>query len=169
MVAHHSDDLVQITEATASDVLGIQNVMQASWQSVYADLLSEEHIARTLRRSFSEAALARSVNHAGATYLVAWVDGEIRGMCHYGSPLLDDCENRKALYSVYVHPDWWQQGIGTALLDVMEAHLRPQRVTDVFTYVDARNTLASTFFTRHGFVHLPDDDRDGELYLRKVL
>lgn len=169
MVATHGDNTIRITNAASSDVPVIQYVLHSSWSSVYKDIFGEERASRYLKRSFSMEALTRAVTNSGAMYLVALYDGTIRGICHYGAPLLDDCEDRKSLYSLYVHPGYWQKGIGTALLAAMAKDLRSQRVTDVFAYVDPRNELACQFFKKRGFAHLPDDDRDGELYLRKVL
>lgn len=160
---------MRIAVAREEDIPAIRDVLHASWRAINESHHSPEYIERFFRRAFTEKSLLSAIRNQGAVYLVAYEDERIVGVCHFGSPLFDDCETRKELYYIYVHPDYWQQGIGTALLDELAVQLRPQRKTEVFTYLDPRNIGAQAFFEDSGFVHVLSEDKDGELYLRKVL
>lgn len=74
----------------------------------------------------------------------AWVaedDAGIVGYARWTATWLDD---------LYVRPDRWRHGVGTALLGLVQAHL-----PDGFgLYVFAVNTRARAFYARHGLVEV---------------
>ncbi|QPC85032.1 GNAT family N-acetyltransferase [Phototrophicus methaneseepsis] len=160
---------MRIAVATEQDIPAIREVLHASWLAANEAIYSAAYIERFLKRTFTEKGLTHAVNNQGAVYLVAFAEDRLVGVCHFGAPLFDDCETRKELYYIYVHPDYWGQGVGTALLDELGHYLRPQRKTEVFTYLNPQSDAALDFFIHRGFVHLPSEDKDGESYLRRVL
>jgi hypothetical protein len=67
-----------------------------------------------LARVYSEESLKRILLNKGVTLLVAEVDGTIAGLCQFGSPLLDDCEDRKEIHRLLIHPDYCRQNPANA-------------------------------------------------------
>ena len=53
-----------------------------------------------------------------------------------------------------IHPDYQKQGIGTALLDHLTAHLQEQNIDGVMLNVAADNAGATCFYQKYGFYEL---------------
>lgn len=69
------------------------------------------------------------------------------------------------LKEIYVHPDWWGEGLGTALLDAAVSEL-PDYVTGIALEVFAENDLGRHFYESRGFEADDGDRREiaGESY-----
>jgi ribosomal protein S18 acetylase RimI-like enzyme len=62
-----------------------------------------------------------------------------------------DREQVGEIYVLYVHPDAWRQGIGSALLDRAMNHLRTDRFTEAVLWVLDGNRQAMRFYEAAGF------------------
>jgi len=158
-----------IDTAKPTDAVEVRRVILASWLAVHAVIYSSQVVQRVLERTFSVDSVARAILSDAANYLVARKNGVPIGCCNFGSPLFDDCETRNELYYLYVVPDAWRQGIGTSLLQAASECLKSQHVSELFCYVHPKNATALSFFCARGFVHIADEDKDGEKFLRRVL
>lgn len=158
-----------IDTARSDDVTELRRVILASWQAAYDSIYPPHVVQRILERTFSTRSLTRALLNDTAGCLVAREKGVLVGCCHFGSPLFDDCETRKELYYIYVVPSSWRQGIGTTLLQEASERVRHQHISELFCYVHPQNEAALSFFGARGFVHVADEDKDGEKFLRRVL
>jgi GNAT superfamily N-acetyltransferase len=91
--------------------------------------------------------------------LVAERDGVVVGFCGLATPARDpDAEPRTAeVAAIYVDPDHWRAGAGTALLDAALDGLRHDGWERVTLWVLERNARGRAFYARRGFT--PDGAR----------
>lgn len=91
-------------------------------------------------------------HHPTATVLLAEKDNGIVGMavCFEGystfaaQPLLN-------LHDLVVHPDWRGQGVGSLLLEAVNAHAVRRGCVSITLEVIGANTGAQRLYRRHGF------------------
>ncbi len=143
---------MNIRRATADDADAIARLHIDSWRSAYRGLVPDAHLdgldcerrARRFRESLAE--------NAEETYL-AERDGEILGFLTLGA-CRDADVDRKAtgeIWGIYLAPEHWRKGIGTALCRYGERLLeaRGYRVTTLWVF--AGNPQARRFYEAMGF------------------
>jgi ribosomal protein S18 acetylase RimI-like enzyme len=142
-----------------------------SWREAYDDILPESVLdAMTVEPTPEdvEGWPDRLDSDDGAVF-VAVVEGAARGFVdvRWGA------ENTKSFVgsdeagvkAIYVHPDWWGEGLGTALLDRgLEAV--PDDVETVRLEAFADNDVGARFYEARGFERVETDETEiaGETY-----
>ncbi|GEM_PF-2315761 len=157
---------VTIHPAALDEIAGIQAVAQHIYRQQYADATQAD---RLYKRAFSETSLQRAIGNASSWYYTARTEDTIVGLFHFGSPLLDDCEERKEIYRLYVHPEHTRQGIGGSFIQAMVDILKPSVVNEVIVYQPLTNTIGAAFYEKYGFVHDPLRDKSGDGCWAKAL
>jgi ribosomal protein S18 acetylase RimI-like enzyme len=143
---------VEIRPATPEDALPLAIVHIDSWRSAYRgfvpasilDGLDYQRRAVRFRESLA--------SHAEETY-VAEEDGEILGFLTVG-PCRDedlDGEVTGEIWGVYLAPQHWRKGIGTALCHYGEQLLRSRGYRQAVLWVFADNAQARRFYEAVGF------------------
>lgn len=161
-----------IRKAVENDIAGIRSLAEATLRQTMAATQIENptYVERTLERIYSEDRLRRSIKSSGTTLLVAEKDNIIVGLCQFGSPLMDECEDRKEIHRLLVHPDYCRQGIGTQLVEAVEDALSESvDVARVSVYVNPADMARIRFFSTLGFHHEVTEDKDNEWYLELEL
>src|SRR5689334_21900290 len=102
---------VTVRKAEEKDIPAIKNLVKAVLEES-----DEETFKRLFKRVYSEEALQKSLRSTGASMILAEMDTKVAGLCQFGSPLIDDCEDRKEIHRLYVHPDYLKEGVGEALV-----------------------------------------------------
>ena len=141
------------------DVRGVLKVNRAAWRAAYADIVSDDVLAR-----LSDPPTADDVDRWVAQLdggseeqcvLVADVGGTDRRIAGYAfvrwtntKPFVDDDE--MGLKELYVAPDRWRSGVGTALLDRGLADAPDDR-TAVKLEAFAENDRGRAFYEARGF------------------
>lgn len=148
--------------AAPPDIPAIQQLAHAVYTTGIADEVGRQ---RRLERLYNPASLSHSIaNEATALYL-AHTDHEVVGLTHFGSPLLEECANRKEIHRLLVHPAYTRRGTGGQLLQAMVAHHQHQPlVRQFFVYVPAADEARAAFYRRYGFQRLSSQDRDEDRY-----
>jgi len=85
---------------------------------------------------------------SGGEFLVAECEDGIVGM---GGLKVDDATAEGELFRMRVHPDHQRSGIGTALLDRLEAAAREHGVELLHAETATRQTAATQFYPAHGY------------------
>lgn len=145
-----------------SDSSAIRQVATATWDATYAQTVRSSNRARVISHSYSDNSLRRSLRRADRDSWF-WVaeaadSAEIVGFAEVilrpGAPA------EAELTRIYVLPEWQDQGIGKALVEVMlltlrqlAPDLRPPRL---WLSVEAHNERAKTFYERRGFRYFRD-------------
>lgn len=156
-----ADITAQLTvhPATLDEIPGIQTLAQSVYHRQYSDAAQAD---RLYKRAFSEASLQRAIQNGTAWYYTACIDETIVGLLNFGAPLFDDCQERKEIYRLYVHPESTRQGIGGTLLAAMIEALNATAVNEVIVYQPLDNAIGCAFYEKYGFVHDELRDKAGD-------
>ncbi|MCU1431308.1 MAG: family N-acetyltransferase [Actinotalea sp.] len=148
------DDLpdVSIRFATVEDAAEIARVHVASWRQAYAGVIAEDYLAR-IDVDKRTAWWRDQLSGAGRPSTSVWVaqdEGRIVGFASLG-PSLDEDADRTTLqiYSIYLEPSAWGQGIARELMRAVLAEVPPE--VAVTLWVLEANERARHFYRRHGF------------------
>jgi|AntDeeMinimDraft_5_1070356.scaffolds.fasta_scaffold02990_3 ribosomal protein S18 acetylase RimI-like enzyme len=149
------DDL-RVRDAVPGDVQSITRVAEAGWTSAYRDLLAERTIEAALDEWYDTALTRERIEDDAVTYLVAeqadTVVGYASGAAVDGSVVV--------LASIYVMPDRWGEGIGTALLDTFETRWSGRRYDAVRLDVLADNEVGQRFYRARGYEAVEEQETE---------
>lgn len=142
---------MEIREATAEDVPAVREVAEEAWWAAYAGFLEPGQIRRGLDELYDPEFLERAIEEAEALeFLVAEVDGEVVGFASAELTWADEAE----LFTLYVHPDHWEEGVGSALLETVEEWAREAGADRLACSVFTENYAGVPFFESRGFERL---------------
>lgn len=138
-------------EATADDVEQIQQVVKASWETDYPDILSRESIDAGIDDWYSRERLLDQLERRRTLLLVAeadgtGVDGTVVGFVH---GLWEGAEGD--VLRLYVHPDHRGEGVGGDLLERTLERLSARDVDRIEAMVLAANDPGNAFYRSFGF------------------
>ncbi len=117
-------------------------------------------------------ALEKAISSENLSVIVADSDGEIVGLCKFGTPILEDCdcEDLKLIHDLLVLPDWSWDTIADELLygveDSLNADANIQRIA---VYVDPAQRHLIQFYAEQGFHHEAAEDKEGLWYMELML
>ncbi|MFC7082410.1 GNAT family N-acetyltransferase [Halorussus caseinilyticus] len=138
---------MEIREATTEDIPTVRSVARESWRKAYADVVPESVIEDAVAEWYADETMTGIIGDDEQVCLVASdEDGEIVGFAHGAT---DDGEGD--VLRLYVHPDRWHEGIGTALLEAMEERLTEMGAERMQAMVLADNEMGNAFYEDHGF------------------
>ena len=151
------EDSVRIREATVEDVEGVVAVARDAWYATYGGFLEPATIEQALTEYYDPELVRAGVEHDDIAFYVAEVeardgddDGDRDGLVGFASAertWSDEVE----LHTIYVHPDRWGDGVGSALLDRVTSWARRQDVERVACGVLQENAVGVGFFESKGF------------------
>src|SRR5215469_13184273 len=140
-----------IRPAEPGDELAVAKVHVRSWQVAYRGLFSSSYLDalkpedRARRYSFGS-----SDPRAPAT-LVALMDAAICGFATT-SPARDaDSQGKGELAGLYVDPDWWDSGVGRALIVAARERLAQRGFAAATLWVLDSNARAMRFYAKDGW------------------
>jgi ribosomal protein S18 acetylase RimI-like enzyme len=129
---------VPVRTATVNDAYAVESVRIRGWQAAYRDIVPDDYLDALV---VDERRRAERILEPGIMTLIADVDGRAAGMAVFGPSR--EGSGEVELYALYVDPDHWRRGVGTALLTACEG------VTVLWVLKD--NARAQAFYQRHGF------------------
>ncbi len=146
----------QVRPAKLRDAKTVAEIHSLAARAAYAELLHEEQL-RALAPATREAKwreaiefsepqvhLAFSVDEAGKEQVAGFV-----GYDRSRDPKTPATTGE--IWSLYVLPEFWGQGVGVALWDAARDGLREEECTNVTAWVPLRNDRALRFFELAGF------------------
>lgn len=146
-----SDDVL-IRAAVEADDLAIAEVGRSAWEAAYRGLLPDG-LLDALDVSTRLAARRRQ-RRRKARERRTWVAERGSAVVGYAStgPARDEdvAASTAEIYSLYVHPDAWRAGIGSALLRHATADLFRRGLVEVNLWCLATNDGARRFYERAG-------------------
>lgn len=151
-----------IRAATLDDTRAIAEVHVASWIATYSDILDLDNLAHPLDVGERERAWRDRIPRVGDQGFRTWV-AEVNGaICGYAftRPTEDDDLNPlevAELVGLYLHPDYFEKGIGKLLLERAVAGVRAQGFLHATLWVLEENARAIHFYRREGWK--PDGKR----------
>lgn len=143
---------VCIRKVTADDAAGLGAAHVAAWQVGYQGLMPNGFLGRLdpLARADGWRRTIESGDSA-ATTLVALVGDRVAGFTSYGPPRDDVPDGWGELWALNLHPDFWRQGIGTALFAAATSGLVGLGYRYGYLWVLQGNERAIAFYRRQGW------------------
>lgn len=165
--------MVTIRSAADDDARRIAEVHVRSWQAAYRGILPDPLLDRLSVPEREQSWQAILGGGKGWLSLVAeGSDGVVCGFCSVATPSHDpEVDDMTAeIGALYVDPDHWRDGVGTALLSRALADLSERGWRDVILWVLPENRTALAFYDRFGFAVEPGvgkvEERSGRSVIR---
>jgi len=154
-LAEDPDEIV-VRDATVGDAQGIAEANMRGWQVAYRGIMPDRYLDELA--DDLESHIARRRVHIAAPdeprvfNLVAERDGAVVGWLAAGPSRDDDRHETQAeIWAVYVHPDAWRTGAGSALMSTALERLVDEGYTEATLWVFEANPRARRFYERHGY------------------
>jgi GNAT superfamily N-acetyltransferase len=142
-----------VREATDDDTDAIAALHVRSWQAAYAGIMPDDVLAALDPAEFARRRREYLASpRPGARTLVALRGGAIVGFAVFGPYRHDEETGGGEVYGIYVHPDHWWGGAGTALIEEAVATLAAAGTRPVRLWVLDANEASRRFYERRGFV-----------------
>lgn len=140
--------------ATPADAAAIAGVHVRAWQIAYQGIVPDEvldGLSLAQRESTWQTLLER--NAEGAFTLVAERDDHVVGFCSMLAPSRDEDAGARTceVAAIYVEPDLWRKGVGSALLVTALQEAGAAGWDDVTLWMFAANEDALAFYRRFAF------------------
>jgi ribosomal protein S18 acetylase RimI-like enzyme len=143
---------LDVRPAVPDDAAAIAAVHVRAWQVAYRGLIPDEMLDRLSVEQREETwREAMSGEDVPAVY-VAVKDGAVVGFCAAAAPGRDVYAGADVaeIGAIYVDPDAWRTGVGSALMDAALEDLRAGGWRWVTLWVLAENQQAQDFYARYG-------------------
>jgi len=173
---------IRVRAGTVVDASGIAAIHVSSWEGAYRGMIPDEWLDR--RSAARQTAIWEELLGGVGDPVdgrLPWVavaeDGDaVIGFVSVSVPSRDeDADERTAeISALYVEPDRWRRGAGTALVDAALAEAARRGCVDATLWVLEPNARARAFYERCGFAddggrQSRDDGWPGELRMRRGL
>lgn len=140
---------VDIRPAEPDDAEDVQRVARESWHAAYDAILGAETVESVVDEWYGIDALAESISRDDSRFLVAVTDA---GTVGFAQAVLGDNEDDAAhLPRIYVHPDHWSEGVGSALVEDIESWVRERGAERLRLVVLADNEVGNAFYEKRGY------------------
>ena len=145
---------VSIREVEESDVNDIQELNMASWLEAYDGIIPEEKMRSNINYPVDRLRKKKSDNKL--IFLVAEVENKVVGTINFcwsennTHEFIKTEENQAQLRSVYLHPDYWGNGVGTKLFKNGLEEL-PDKINEVKVESLKDNDIGTGFYSKQGF------------------
>jgi ribosomal protein S18 acetylase RimI-like enzyme len=142
-----------VRQATIGDARAITEANVTAWQVAYRGIMPD-HYLDGLDKEKAGAAQRHRVHIASPddprTFdLVAEYDEEVVGWLAAGpSRDAESHETEGELWAVYIHPDYWRSGVGSALMTAALERLVNDGYTEAILWVFEANKRARGFYER---------------------
>ncbi|WP_435333752.1 GNAT family N-acetyltransferase [Haloarchaeobius sp. TZWWS8] len=142
-------DSVTIREATESDTPAIQRVADAACHAVYDSILGPESTDNIVQNWYDpDQLVTQDIHPEERLFSVVVVADEVVGFVEAMPDHEEDATHH--LYRIYLHPDYWGDGIGHQLLAHVEANL-PEGTDELRVSVLGDNEVGVRFYEGEGF------------------
>ncbi|GGK53115.1 MULTISPECIES: GNAT family N-acetyltransferase [Haloarcula] len=134
-----------IRPAESMDIADIRRVARAAWHAVYDNVLGKETVNSLLNEGYAPPLLEQMIELEEVGLFVSTADDDVVAYMSCG---MTDATGFGDL-DLYVHPDYWGEGIGTELLHRGEQHLHELSVRKIRDEVLAENEVGNAFYRSH--------------------
>ncbi|WP_207421667.1 GNAT family N-acetyltransferase [Desertivirga brevis] len=142
---------MEIRIADQNDLETVHHLANEIWRSAYRDILSTDQIEFMLADMYSIVSLEQQVQQ-GAIFLLAEERAVVVGFASF-------TPNSSAykIHKLYIHTSQQGKGVGSKLLNFIEAHAKENNASFLDLNVN-RNNPALNFYKRIGFEILEEVD-----------
>ena len=143
-----------IRQATAPDAASIAAVHIETWQIAYQGLLPEAYLDQLSDELTTRTEFWRSNISSPPANAEIWVtdrQGQANSFVALGPARGKDPFTEGEIYAIYVHPNFWNQGLGRALFAHATARLIARGFSTAFLWVLESNARARRFYEIAGW------------------
>lgn len=148
---------ITVREAALADADAIRRVAERGWKATYGHILPTETIDTALDEWYTVDGTRAAIEREDIGYFVAERAGDVVGYVSGGST---DEDGVAVLGAIYVDPNCWNEGIGTALLETFETFCREQGDETIRFRVLSENDVGASFYKRHGYEVAETEETD---------
>jgi GNAT superfamily N-acetyltransferase len=141
-----------IRAADPGDAWSVAQVHVRAWQCAYRSLLPDAYLAALSVEERAARYTFRDPDPSQPKTIVAVEGGELRGFATTAPARDEDAAGIGELAALYVHPDYWGQGIGAALIVAARERLAAAGFQFALLWVLAGNTRAERFYLLDGWM-----------------
>ncbi|BDI33032.1 N-acetyltransferase [Capsulimonas corticalis] len=139
-----------IRNVQLSDIPALSEFAMKTYSDAFGHSLSPEDLAEHLRKHLSPNSF--QLIFAEDTVLLAEVDNRLIGYAQFGASTLSrNHPTDQDLRRLYVHPEYQNEGYGSALMEATLCHPQMKAAASIFLDVWEHNPAAQRFYRRHGF------------------
>jgi len=160
---------LNVRPAASTDIAAIRRIARRSWHAAHDDIVGADAVESFLSTHYDRDTVEASVHDVDSVYRVVEADDEVVGFA-VASP----AERMTwMLGAIYVQPDRWGEGAGTALLDSVERAVRAAGGERLRLVVMADNERARSFYEAREYEHVGENyDQslgvEGAVYVRPL-
>lgn len=144
---------VSIRQTTVEDAAIISFIGVASWQAAYRGIIPDSYLD-SISVEQREKHLTKSLAVSANRFAIAQIDDKDVGMiCFYPSHDEMVTEGTWEVEALYILPQYWNRGIGRALMQYAFEYMKDQKITVCDLWVLAENSCARRFYECMGFVY----------------
>ncbi|WP_255195302.1 GNAT family N-acetyltransferase [Halorarius litoreus] len=137
---------MHVREGRPEHTDAVCEIAVASWHAAYDDILGADTVAERVAEWYDPAVVRDYFDDPDVSVYVAGDPIVGYAFCrHYPA------ENRLHLTAIYVHPERWGEGVGSALIERVEREARALGADRVDLVVLAENDVGRGFYERHGY------------------
>lgn len=137
---------MELREGRPGDEGAIREVAVAAWHAAYDDVLGAETVTRRTDEWYDPDRVRDYLEDPDVAVDVAGDPAVGFALSRH-----DGETDRRELSALYVHPDRWREGVGSALLECVEARARAEAAAAVELVVLAGNEVGRSFYEGHGY------------------
>jgi ribosomal protein S18 acetylase RimI-like enzyme len=145
------ESLMNVRAATPGDAAAIATIHVESWRTAYRGIIPQallDSLQHEPRRAYWQSKLETD----NAEVWVAERNGAALGWIACGEDRdVPEDASRREIHAIYVAPQHYRTGVGTALLNHYFSTLSHPPVAQVFLWVLQNNVAALAFYQQHGF------------------
>ncbi len=148
---------VFLRRAEPGDEEAVARVHVRSWPVAYRGLLPDDYPERLSPADRAARYTFADIRPGSPQTTVAVGEDGICGFTTSGPCRDADKDGAGELYAIYVHPDWWNRGVGRLLIDDARSRLSQEHFSEVVLWVLVGNERAERFYRIDGWE--PDGKR----------
>lgn len=138
--------------AIPADAQDMAEVGMRSWEVAYKDILPADYIRE--KNATRPAQFEKSITWENETAYVIQLGGKTVGIMRLDRAADDDLtDDYYEVYYIYLHPDYFRQGIGAKAMDFAVEKARALGKKFIALWVLSENTNSVKFYEKCGFVH----------------
>ena len=148
--------MTRIRPAETHDAEAIGRIQVAGWRAAYRHILLAEFLDgldEAARVAQWRSRIGPAAQDGSPTFVALDETDAVRGFTHTGPARDDDLAGKgiAEVYTVYVDPDAWRGGIGTALMAAVDDFWLPTDVPELVLWVFQENAEGRAFYDRLGW------------------
>ncbi|WP_431241906.1 GNAT family N-acetyltransferase [Flavobacterium sp. P21] len=169
---------LKITKATLSDIAKLQDIGRKTFSETFAEVNSEENMAKYLEESFATEKLTSELKNKSSYFYLAEIDEKVIGYLKLNTgeaQTENQDKNALEIERIYVAKEFHGKNIGQELYAEALKTAKELNASYIWLGVWEKNFRAVSFYTKNGFVQFDThifrlgDDEQTDFMMKKVL